>query len=80
VLQRDGYRCRVPVPGGDPSNGGQLCGAYATHVDHVLPRAQGGSDHPANLRAACASCNLRRGVGRQGGVDTSKPRRIGWSW
>ncbi len=47
VLDRDGHRC-------------QLCGAPATHVDHVTPKRDGGSDHPSNLRALCAACNLGR--------------------
>jgi 5-methylcytosine-specific restriction endonuclease McrA len=48
VLQRDGYRC-------------QWCGARATVVDHVVPRALGGSDHdPRNLVASCVPCNQRR--------------------
>ena len=47
VLLRDGHRC-------------QLCGARAEHVDHVTPKIAGGSDHPGNLRATCAACNLGR--------------------
>lgn len=74
VLDRDGHRCQLPI---DAS--GQLCGAYATHVDHVLPRSKGGSDHPANLRAACQTCNLRRGD-RQHDVDARRARPLGWSW
>lgn len=38
------------------------CGAMATHVDHVVPRAAGGSDSPVNLVAACARCNLTKGA------------------
>lgn len=49
VLKRDGFRCRY-------------CGATAIssllHVDHVVPQADGGSDDPVNLIAACADCNL----------------------
>lgn len=49
ILKRDGFRCRY-------------CGATAVgsvlHVDHVVPIAEGGSDDPANLIAACADCNL----------------------
>jgi hypothetical protein len=30
------------------------------HVDHVLPRCEGGHDDPSNLVLACADCNLRR--------------------
>lgn len=49
VLKRDGFRCRY-------------CGANAAstllHVDHVVPIAEGGTDDPENLVAACADCNL----------------------
>lgn len=49
VLKRDGFRCRY-------------CGASSLsvllHVDHVIPRAEGGTDDPENLMTACAPCNL----------------------
>jgi 5-methylcytosine-specific restriction endonuclease McrA len=37
-----------------------LCGAPATDADHIVPRAQGGSDDLANLRSLCHRCHLRR--------------------
>jgi 5-methylcytosine-specific restriction endonuclease McrA len=30
-------------------------------VDHITPRARGGSDEPSNLQAAHRSCNGRKG-------------------
>lgn len=30
------------------------CGVTATHVDHIIPKAQGGTDDDANLQALCA--------------------------
>jgi len=54
VLKRDQYRC-------------SMCGAQLTlgngsaHIDHVVPRAEGGSDDESNLRALCYGCNVRRG-------------------
>lgn len=47
VLDRDQWRC-------------YRCGRHATHADHIVPYAEGGRDEPANLRAACAGCNLSR--------------------
>lgn len=34
-----------------------MCRAPWEHIDHVKPVARGGSNWPANLRPACASCN-----------------------
>jgi len=49
VLERDGYRCRY-------------CGDPATHADHVVPVSMGGAHlDPANVVAACAPCNRRKG-------------------
>lgn len=48
ILRRDGHACRY-------------CGAKAPDVeltvDHVTPKALGGTDDPANLVAACRACN-----------------------
>jgi hypothetical protein len=48
ILKRDGFRC---VYCGATPDVSQL------HVDHYQPRSRGGTDHPSNLRTACASCN-----------------------
>lgn len=49
VLRRDNHACRY-------------CGATAPdvklHVDHVIPQALGGSDHPTNLVTSCQPCNI----------------------
>lgn len=37
------------------------CGADASHVDHVVPRARGGRDDMENLVPACATCNTDKG-------------------
>jgi len=38
------------------------CGSPASHVDHVLPRAKGGTDTIDNLVPACARCNNAKGT------------------
>lgn len=48
ILDRDGYACH-------------WCGRMAETADHVVPVAEGGSDDPGNLVAACRACNERRG-------------------
>lgn len=44
ILKRDRFTCHY-------------CGGPAGTVDHVIPKAKGGTDHPTNLVAACARCN-----------------------
>ena len=38
-----------------------VCGGLATEVDHVLPRASGGTNALENLRPCCRTCNRSRG-------------------
>jgi diadenosine tetraphosphate (Ap4A) HIT family hydrolase len=51
VLKRAKYRC-------------ELCGVHeehaALHVDHILPRANGGSDDLSNFQALCMTCNTNK--------------------
>jgi len=54
VLMADGYRC-------------QACGATAAdgaelHVDHIVPRAHGGTNERRNLQTLCRVCNLGKGA------------------
>lgn len=53
VLARDGHVCQIRLA---------CCISHATHVDHITPKVDGGSDDPRNLRAACGPCNLERGA------------------
>lgn len=49
ILKRDGFRC-------------SYCGANAKkgallQVDHIKPKAAGGTDDPRNLTTSCQPCN-----------------------
>jgi hypothetical protein len=61
VLARDGYRCRVQVPG--VCIGAAPLHAYGDvpsgHVHHVFGKAAG--DDPAYMVASCQPCNLHVG-------------------
>ena len=37
------------------------CGAKATEIDHIVPRAQGGTNSTFNLTPTCKSCNKLKG-------------------
>lgn len=70
VLNRDEWRCKycgirladypgVHFKGNHTQQGGQPAD-FAT-VDHIIPKARGGTNHIKNLIAACYPCNHRRG-------------------
>ena len=50
MLLRDNYQC-------------QRCGAVVTgkraHVDHIVPKSEGGGDEVTNLRTMCVSCHSK---------------------
>ena len=48
VMDRDGHSCAY-------------CPARADTIDHVVPRSRGGRHEWANVVAACARCNHRKG-------------------
>lgn len=72
ILQRDKYLCQPCLAAG-------LVTA-AREVDHILPKAKGGTDDPANLRAICTACHRAKSAEDRGA--TVKPKRAygsdGW--
>jgi hypothetical protein len=65
VYERDGWRCVyclhafAPVTSGAPEDEEF---AIWLELDHRVPYSLGGADVVENLRAACSTCNRRRGV------------------
>lgn len=55
ILARDPF-CRVPG-----------CHAISTEVDHIVPKARGGSDAPANLQGLCHAHHSQKTVLADGG-------------
>lgn len=70
VLKRANGRCEYC--------GLAQAGQAATfHIEHVVPIADDGSDHPENLAAACVSCSLRKGARRLApDPDTGEPTAL----
>lgn len=65
VLERDGYRCRAcGWKPGDPTAAGAsgLEIFRGLEVDHVHPKALGGSDGLDNLQTLCSLCNSKKGA------------------
>src|SRR5579872_2021432 len=61
VEERAGARCEY-------CHAPQRVSGYRFHLEHILPRAHGGSDGPDNRALACATCNLAKGD-RTAGID-----------
>ncbi len=46
--------------------------APANHVDHIVPRERGGSDHDDNLQALCHSCHSALTAKHDGGFGNAR--------
>ena len=71
ILERNGYTCQLcgNGPGDpDPFNAGRK---VRLHIDHVIPKSQGGTDKKENLRALCSICNQTR-ANIQSPTETAK--------
>lgn len=73
IMARDKYTC-------------QYCNASGSKVtlnmDHVIPRAQGGTTQWENVVTSCVPCNTRKGAKtpRQAGMRLkTEPRKPNWS-
>lgn len=72
ILERDGYRCLAPVHHAS-------CQGVANSVDHIVPRAKGGTHDDWNLRAAWSKCNSSMGGALNRKPDTMPaPRPSRW--
>lgn len=69
ILARDLHRCQVIR-----QDTGRRCLARAIEVDHITPRAEGGTDRDSNLQAIC-TWHHKQKTGREGGVASGRARR-----
>lgn len=61
ILERNGYTCQLCGAGPrdrDPFNPKRK---VRLHIDHIVPKSQGGADEKENLRVLCSACNQARG-------------------
>jgi hypothetical protein len=62
IAERDGWMCHLCGGNIDRALHSQgWLNPDGASVDHVIPLSKGGSNDPANLKAAHLSCNVRRG-------------------
>lgn len=73
ILDRDLHLCQPCLERGRPTP--------ARTVDHITPKAEGGTDDPANLRAICDACHKAKTTDeghRAAGHTTRLRRDDGW--
>src|SRR5688572_25851859 len=68
VVARDGMVCQ---------SCGEPCRPSETDVHHLIPRAAGGLDHPANLITLCDGCHAARHPNLQGALARRMIERWG---
>jgi 5-methylcytosine-specific restriction enzyme A len=73
ILKRDYGLCQC-----DMCKGGALRTMLAQEVDHITPKAKGGTDDPANLRAVSSECHKRITAEQQGRRLRPKIGVDGW--
>src|SRR5690606_11692821 len=66
VLRRDGYLCQCE------KCEKRVMPLVAHEVDHIIPKAEGGTDAPENLRAISKSCHRRKTLEEAKGARRSR--------
>ena len=74
ILKRDLYLCQQCNRDGRTTPLGIKPHDYA--VDHIKPKAQGGTDHPSNLQSLCKPCHDTKSLAEaaQGRGAEAKPK------
>ena len=67
ILARDCHLCQTCAKAGRVTP--------ATAVDHIKPKAQGGTDDPGNLAAICDPCHRAKTAAEAAQAQGRKPRR-----
>ncbi len=70
VLERDGFLCQPCKASGRVKLGNQ--------VDHIKPKAKGGTDDPANLQAICEPCHKTKTIKDSGKTVKPVTGKDGW--
>jgi 5-methylcytosine-specific restriction enzyme A len=72
ALRRDSYLCQTCLAQGRPTT--------ATQVDHIVPKAKGGTDDLGNLSSVCAPCHMAKTATEAAEAQWPiEPKRWGYS-
>ena len=67
ILERDCYLCQCTYCKAEGRT------TLATQVDHIKPKADGGTDDPLNLQAIAADCHKRKTMEERGAEPKVRP-------
>lgn len=70
VLERDKYRCQHIR-----EDTGEICGAAANQVDHIINDKRGGRDSLSNLQSLCEWHHAQKSSREGGKANAKKARR-----
>ena len=70
IMERDGFICQSCKAKGKIT--------LARHVDHIKPKAHGGTDDPANLQALCKPCHDTKTMADNGRRMVRETGLDGW--
>lgn len=70
ILARDKYLCQACLAKGRVAQGNQ--------VDHITPKAKGGTNDPSNLRVLCEPCHTAKTTQENGGKVKQAIGVDGW--
>lgn len=70
IMARDSHLCQPCLRNGTPTP--------ATQVDHIKPKAKGGTDAAGNLQAICTPCHDAKTIIDAGGKVKQRIALDGW--
>lgn len=76
ILKRDGYLCQACLRNGRPTPLGVK--PYDHAVDHIKPKAKGGTDDHDNLESLCAPCHDAKTAADSHAPSIRMQRQDGW--
>ena len=77
VLRRDAYLCQICLAQGRLTPLGEY--PYDHAVDHITPKARGGTDYLSNLQSLCTKCHKVKSDTDRGNHKPKLQRLDGWN-
>ena len=80
LIERDGHNCHICKKPIFAVPSSPVVKPHEMTIDHVVPKAKGGTDDDSNLRLAHYGCNADRGTKKVSKVAQPKPMEYHFSF